>query len=54
MEGSVGIENNLWHGRIGVRVSAEKLTYLEDMHTEFEAKPASCSTDTWKGGRGSG
>ena len=54
MEGSVGTENSLWHGRFGVRVSAEKRTYLENTRTEFEAKPTSCSAHTWKGGRGSG
>jgi len=54
MDGSVGVESSLWHGRFGVRISAEKRTYLEIMRAEFEAKPASCSADTWKGGRGSG
>jgi len=54
MDGSVGVENSLWHGRFGVRISAAKRTNLENMQTEFEAKPASCSADTWKGDRGSG
>lgn len=54
MVGSDGTESSLWHGRFGVRISAKKRTDLEDMQTEFEAKPATCSADTWKVVRGSG
>ena len=54
MNGSVGIQNSLWHGRFVVRIPAEKQNDFETMQTEFEAMPASYSADTWKRDRGSG